>query len=237
MPTCKAICFLRGAAMVLVVPIIFGGMAGAQTARLMKYRANISFSSAHQAAVVASFDLQNSGKGAALTVRFFHYPGQRVESASIKSSAPGSSSAAFQEGPDSFVAKLGEAAPGASAANATASYQVTYEVESDSLLRRVPLPVPEAIPVSRQRPVTLDVSLPAGYMLAGDSFPMLTFQTPTRGSARLLAVPSLLQIQSAPANAGSLGDRVLNPATLTTLAMLLLLASGSIVWYRRSRLA
>lgn len=118
----------------------------------------------------------------------------------------------------------------------TAPLEIRYSVASSDPLRRVPLPVVSVPPLPQERPVTVEANLPEGVAAIGEGFPALTWKSTNHGEAQSPAVPSFLILEMERTGSITWGSRLLTPSGLSTVGMFVLLCTGSLAWYLRTRL-
>ena len=115
------------------------------------------------------------------------------------------------------------------------SLVLSYMASSNQELNIVPLPVPNALPVAGQYPVTLSLQLPFGNEPVGDAFPVMQWSSRDRGSVQLPSVPSLLLAGSKSSIAATNLDRWMSSGSVANTTMVLLLIVGSLVWWTRTK--
>jgi len=194
-------------------------------AELTSYRVSITYGNEHSAEVSASFsEVGTSGSAAAAAARLILYPGQRIESA-FPNIAPLDTGPA---GAGGTTLQVPASSPG--------TFLLRYRLESAGALTHVPLPVPTAAPATREHFVQVDVVLPDGMTVYDDQFPQKTWTDVRHGSTQLPAVPSVVSLRFAPAAQVSWLTKWKSVSRLSSLSMLVILASGSVLlyWFKRA---
>ena len=194
--------------------------------RLQQYVARVHFTSASAADISVAVQLKGDIRPSSPACRLVRYPKETIFSVSVMS---GSS-----EVPVTTVERDGvlEVRPTDKLPN---DYTVRYSVRSNESLRRIPMATIDPPPVSESAAVQVSVELMPGTEAIGGTFPAMTWQDATHGTARLSAVPSLVLLDAKRPEEVTFGDRWLTTTNVSTVAMFGFILLGSIIWYTRSR--
>lgn len=209
------------------------GQASART--LADFECDVRLTNQHRASVRALVRIAHADQRPAITFTLVRYPGLAVSGIRV-TNGQGSAVPTTMAIENAALLLRADARAAGEGTERETVLVVHYEVNAlRGRLARIPLPVPAARSAFGQRPVSITVDLPEGAVPLGDDFPAITWRSPTRGYARLSDVPSLAMIVWRPAGSSSLAGRLFTPPALTDAGMLLILLTGTVIWWRRRK--
>ncbi len=188
-------------------------------AGLTAYRGVVTYLSQTEAEVTAQFSIEGGPR--AQEIKLILYPDQAITAWHTNAGEPpsplkGTGGTSIRVMPD-----------------AGGTYTVKYRVSSQKFLAHVPLPVPDALPATHDHFVQVETVLPNGSAVYDDAFPQKNWVDATHGKTKLPAVPSVVSVRFAPADAVSWRTGWKSVSRLSTLFMLLILLSGAAYLFRR----
>jgi hypothetical protein len=196
------------------------------SAHLVEYHAVVTFSDETHAAVVARFRAEPGNSVAKILLA--HVGGSTLTAITVSqlnATVPYSA----EESAGALLVRL-------PFLKSTAPLEIRYSVVSSDLLRRIPLPVVSVPPLPQERPVTVEANLPEGFVAIGEGFPALTWKNTNHGEVQSPAVPSFLVLEMERTGSVTWRSRLLTPSGLSTVGMFVLLCTGSLAWYLRTRI-
>lgn len=208
----------------LVLGFVLPGSA--QRGRLASYHERVRFES--ETIVVASVEIALRDVPAAPNLRVVRYPDQDIRDVSVQDSHA-------KPMPCDVVVGEGSVEIHFEAPSSPGSFIVHYRVVSSQPIGRVPLMTLGIPPQPGDPAVKVDVVIPDGTRAVGTTFPVMTWNDATHGSADLTTVPTLLLINWKSAADVTFADRWITTESISNVAMFGIILIASLVWYSRSR--
>jgi len=108
------------------------------------------------------------------------------------------------------------------------TYDLQYTVPGTGNRARIPLAVPEIATQGTPGSVRIETTLPLGYQIAGDMFPVFARNGSGSYAAELANIPSEVEFEIAASGQADLRQRWITPAILSDSAVILFLVAASL---------
>lgn len=225
---------LKSAQVVMGLVIALAATSGSAVApyQVTGYKSEISVVSAHEVSIAAVVSGIGDLRRSPLEIAIFRYPSQKITGMRVVDSEGRPAFAQTNVTTGAVLLKIAGTDSQNSATSQLSSFNIAFVVlDPHGSIVRIPMPVPQAKSPLGTNAVQIRLILPPGSSHVRDSFPSFNWTGLARGDAMLSSVPSIVIAHWKPADSIGAADNLLSATMLTNAGMVVLLATGSLIWW------